>query len=121
MTFTEQRNELMNYSDYINEQDLHCLYCGKPIVYDKDSHRGIKYCNAECAKKQNIINDAHKRVLKRMGHDKCVVCGAHIEQTRLGKMRLYCSYKCRKISFNLRKASSEEMELKRLLHIKHVT
>jgi endogenous inhibitor of DNA gyrase (YacG/DUF329 family) len=102
MTFTQRRNELINYTDYINEQDLKCQYCGKPIVYDKDAHRGIKYCNADCAKKQNIINDARKRVLKRMGNDKCIVCGANIEQTRLGNLRLYCSNKCRKISYYLR-------------------
>lgn len=77
---TQQKQKQQRIDDYNKNPNL-CLYCGKPIVYDK---RHNKFCNSSCAA---TYNNLHK---KPKDYGKCLHCGKPLN--RSGKK--YCNNKC---------------------------
>lgn len=77
---TQQKQKQQRIDDYNKNPNL-CLYCGKPIVYEK---RHNKFCNSSCAA---TYNNLHK---KPKDYGKCLYCGKPLN--RSGKK--YCNNKC---------------------------
>jgi predicted nucleic acid-binding Zn ribbon protein len=105
LTFAE-RMGYKTYEEYMQQQDLRCLYCGDKFIYSSLDKR-TKYCCWGCCKNQLYINEVNRKKKIRNSNDKCVVCGKTIEQSALGKLRKYCSNKCKKVVYNEKKRNEK--------------
>lgn len=100
-TFAE-RMGYITYDEYMQKQELRCLYCGEIFVWSSQD-RQTKYCHCDCGEKQIYLNYKNRKKKIRNTHDKCIVCKKTIEQSTLGKLRKYCSNKCKKVVYNDKK------------------
>ncbi len=78
-----------------------CVFCGDTFKGVRDA----KYCSYRCVNDAYIARRRERRRQRRANANKCIVCGAHVEQASgCVKLRRYCSNACKQRAYRQRKA-----------------
>ena len=73
-----------------------CIYCG-----DEFMSRSIaaKYCSQRCKNDKQINQRAEMILEKKRTANNCIVCNNPIKQNPRGKIKKYCSNKCKQKNY----------------------
>jgi endogenous inhibitor of DNA gyrase (YacG/DUF329 family) len=77
-----------------------CFFCG-----DEFRSRSIvaKYCSQRCKNDKQIERRAEIVFKRRQALKECIVCSKSIKQNEKGKIKQYCSNKCKQAGYRQRK------------------
>ena len=79
-----------------------CKWCGTHFEYEFNIDNGYhhNYCTDICMIAANQEKRKQKKKAVRKTFNKCLVCGKPITQSERGKIKKYCSNKCKKVIYN---------------------
>ena len=93
----------INIDEYHNFVERYCKHCGKEFLVSfitEPAASQNQHCSDACRIAATALARKNRNKAKRQLHTKCIVCGNNIEQGQLGKIRKYCSNRCKKIIYN---------------------
>ena len=98
-----EKHRIENY--YRKFGSLHgtgkCIVCGDEFKCKFVNGRA-KYCSVECRSKMAKMRAIEKAKKLRSTFKTCSICDNPIEQLNDGKIRRYCSNKCRQRAYRVR-------------------
>jgi endogenous inhibitor of DNA gyrase (YacG/DUF329 family) len=96
----ENYNHIYSFLDGVGK----CVVCGDEFKCKFNNGRA-KYCSLECKGAMAKLRSKEKAKKHRLSFKTCSICGEPIEQVKKGKIRRYCSNKCKQRSFRLKKTN----------------
>jgi endogenous inhibitor of DNA gyrase (YacG/DUF329 family) len=92
------RNTYHTLNGYSELKEYSCIRCGDDF---KAKTPLVKYCSDRCLNDSNIQKRSKERAKKRSLLNQCQCCSVSIEQSSNGKLRKYCSNKCKQKAYRV--------------------